>query len=296
MQIKLRALFVLFSLLIPAPAWAGDVAGALSFVPSDAFAVLGGHVERLRRSPHADRLLKELLDGEEAKLEELKKQTGFDLRRDVRAALIAVRPKAGGRGEHSVVIAEAAIEEAKLVAFLRRQGKKVEARKGPGGTFYRTGSNDALALRGGFVIAGDEPAVRAALSKRGPSPELTQLLKSVQQRDLFFAARPTAEQRRELARDKPELAEMRSLRGGADVGTSLRADAVLEVASPEAARRLHRQAQAALAVIGMTPEARDFSDILNALTIEASGREVRARLQLSQAQLKRLLDLLAALK
>jgi len=76
----------------------------------------------------------------------------------------------------------------------------------------------------------------------------------------------------------------------------LRADAVLEVASPEAARRLHRQAQAALAVIGMTPEARDFSDILNALTIEASGREVRARLQLSQAQLKRLLDLLAALK
>lgn len=295
MQIKLRALFVLLALLIPTPAWAGDVSGALAFVPSDAFAVLGGHVERVRRSPHYHRLLTALLDGEETKIEELKKQTGFDLRHDVRAALVALRPKAGGRGEHSVVIAEASIDENKLVAFLRRQGKKVEAQKGPGGTLYRTGSNDALAVRGGFVITGDEPAVRAALAKRGPSPELAQLLKSVQQRDVFFAARPTAEQRRQLAREKPELAEMRSLRGGADVGTSLRADAVLEVASPEAARRLHRQAQAALAVIRMTPEARDFGDILNGLTLEASGREVRARLQLSQAQLKRLLDLLAGL-
>jgi hypothetical protein len=231
-----------------------------------------------------------LLDGEEGKLDAMKKETGFDPRKDVRAAVVALRPK---RSDAEVVlIAEATVNEAKLVAFLRKQGKKVGTVQGAGGNIHRIGGGSAFAVRGGFIIAGDEPVVRAALAKRGPSAELSAMLKSVQQRDMFMAARPTAEQRRELGKKRPELAAMRGMKGAADVGADVKLEGTMELASAEAAKKLHVQAQMALALARLAPEARQFKALIDKLQLTVSGREINARLELTEKELGDLLQML----
>jgi hypothetical protein len=202
-------------------------------------------------------------------------------------------PEPRRRGE-PVIIAEVKVDEASLLAFISNKGRKATTKQAAGGRLHVLSDKSALAVRGRFVIAGDEGAVRSALAQRGPDKELAALLRGVQQRDVFFAGRPTDALRNELGREKRQLKELRAVSGGGQIDKQIRLDATAVMSNAAAAESLRNQLKGALLVARVAPEVRNtgLASLMDGVSVDARGKELRMKLHLDEAQIKKLLQLL----
>jgi hypothetical protein len=112
---------------------------ALAFLPFDIALVGSIHVDWARRSPQGQRLI-EALEGDRdfrrAALD-LRKQVGFDVERDIERVWVAMPVRALDGGDQIAFIARLAIDEKRLVKWLRRQhGRRLDKRRTGSSAYY----------------------------------------------------------------------------------------------------------------------------------------------------------------
>src|SRR5690606_4788561 len=124
----LRLLPILAALLA-LPLWASvahaaDVKGALVYVPQDAVGVMTVDVDGVRATPLFKKLVTQLIDSNpkaRKNLAELKQKTGFDPIEHVHSLVLAAGPDFPADDDDFVIIAEAKLDEARLVAFMQKE-------------------------------------------------------------------------------------------------------------------------------------------------------------------------------
>ncbi len=149
----------------------------LALVPAGAVTVGVIHWNELRTSPLGAKVFAEMdeisTDGDAARFLE---EAQLDPRRDVDTIIVAMSPAAPGTGDQSLVFFEGRFDVDRLsTALLVRGGAR---RMASGTDYFRLPARDASAAsRGGdpgalafinrqLIVAGDEPAVVAALARR----------------------------------------------------------------------------------------------------------------------------------
>lgn len=295
----LAILSILFTLLLAAAtATAAEPGAARRFVPRDAFGVSGVDVQGVKKSAVYKKLLGKLLrEGDVGKeLARLESETGFQLERDLRSVMTVHTLENLDDDDAILLIADARVDEARLVAFLNK-GSKLE-RVGANGGYHRTKKTGrAIAFRDGLVLAGPEPILLRALAKSGPSAALAKQLDIVEQRDVFFAMAATPAVQRKLAKHQPELGDFETMALGADVHKGIDATAVARLRNEEAARRVAMRASELRSLLVQTPGLGQvgLEHLLDGLSVRRNERDLTMHYTLSAAQLDALIAMMQAM-
>ncbi|MBW2524174.1 MAG: hypothetical protein JRI23_08360 [Deltaproteobacteria bacterium] len=288
--------------LIPLRAWAGDVQGALAYVPSDSIAVVGADVDKVRSSPlyasTFETFLKE--SGAKKKVAELAARTGLDVRRHIHAVVAAFPPTFPQDDDEFVIIAEAKVNEARLVAFAKKEGAEIQRRDSPLGPYYALdGGDGALAFRGKFVILGGQKTFQKALrAARGQSAKthgkLAPRLGLVSQHDVFGVADLPPKVRQEARGVLPGGGEVRAVSATIDVQKGVQVHAKATTDSAKTASQIAAMVQAFLDESGKDPELKKqgLDGYLSLLSVQAAGADLEASLVLTNTQLQRLIGML----
>jgi len=295
-RLVLAAALFLFIPLWAVNAAAGDVKGALRYVPSNAFAVVGVDGDQVKKSVLYKKAVEIALKerGAKRELEKLRKATGINLLRDIRSLVVAFDPQVLQDEDKFLAVVEVPVNQAKVLAFMRQEGATVEQRHGMGGTYYLLGrkQDGALAFRGKFIVVGARDVFERGMKKTGPGFKLAAQLRKVSSRALFAAADTPKSLQKKLAREDKNLGQLQALAAGADVSLGLKLDAFAQMATAAAARELEKMATMGLNQARKQPEVQQFGlgKVLNGITITAQGRELSGKLRLSSADLRNLID------
>jgi hypothetical protein len=204
---KSLRLFPILAVLLALPLWASvahaaDVKGALVYVPQDAVGVMTVDVDGVRTTPIFKKLVTKLIDANpkaRKNLEELKQKTGFDPLEHVHSVVLAAGPAFPGDDDDFLIIAEAKLDEAKLVAFMQKEGAKLTVKNDALGKWYAfDGGKGAMAFRGKHLVVGGTAIFKRALAKKGPSTTLSTALNPHLGKHLAFALEPNSAMRAEL--------------------------------------------------------------------------------------------------
>ncbi|MEM1031266.1 MAG: hypothetical protein AAF928_05065 [Myxococcota bacterium] len=298
-----RWLFLFLAVLLaptvaPTPASAANLTAALAYVPRQAIAVGTVDVDRLRRVPLFKAQLDDLfLQVPDAKRERdaLQKATGFDPVRDLHGVVGALGPNFERDDSDFVAIAQARINEKRLVAYLKTKGADVREVRGRSGRHYLLDEGLALAFRGPLVLAGGKDMVLSALTRKGADPKLKKLLSPFVLKDLAFAALVPERLRRDARREMAELGALENVRGGIDLQRGLDLDVRAGFTDPTSARAVGRTANMFLDRLRQETSGGGFGKFARKLRVQTTGVDLRATLQLSRAEVEELVGLLEAL-
>lgn len=293
-----------FVLLVPAQALAakGDLQGALAFVPRDSFAVVTADLEDVKKSALFNMAKQTLLAEEKSAkrdLAELKKKTGFDVWRDIHAAVIAFDKDFPKDDDRFALIAHATYDERKLMAFAKGKGGKMQLKQGPSGPYYLLGKrkDGALAFRGKYIILAGAKIMPTVLKKQGMGAKVRGLLAPYKSRDIAMAMEVIPTIAKQLAREDKMLKDAKTVAAGLDLtsGADLKADAGFATATTP--QKLANIANQGLAEIAKDESAKKMGvdGFLRKISVRAVGRKLEGRVKLSNGDLKRLEKLLRGL-
>jgi hypothetical protein len=295
-RLVLAAALFLFIPLWTVNAAAADIKGALKYVPSDAFAVVGVNGDRVKHSVIYKKALEIALKerGAKRELDKIRKATGINVLKDIRSLVIAFDPKVIQDDDKFLAVVEVPVNQAKVLAFMKREGAKLQTRQGMGGQYYLLGrqQDGALAFRGKFIVVGDREVFERGMKKTGPGFKLAAQLRKVSSRALFVAVDPPKKVRQKLAKEDKNLGQLQALAAGAEVSPGLKLDAFAQLATAGAASQLEQMATGGLNQARNQREVKQFGldSLLNGITITSQGRELTAKLRLSSADLQQLID------
>jgi len=296
LRLVLATALCLFIPLWAATAAAADIKGALQYVPNDAFAVVGVDGDKLRTSPLYKKAIQIALKEPGAKkdLERLRKATGIDVLKHIRSVVVAFDPNVVNDDDQFLAVIEVPANEAKVLAFMKKEGAKYEAKMGPAGKYYLLGrkKDGAMAFRGKYIILGAKPVFDKAMRKTGPSFKLKTQLNKVSGRTAFVAADVPYKLRQKLAREDKNLGEVQSFAAGADLTMGLKLDAYAKLASAAAASKLSQMANMGLKEARKAPEVKQLglASLLNGISVSAQGPNLNGKVQISSADLNKLID------
>mgnify|MGYP006998743006 CR=1 FL=1 len=161
------ALFLFALALVPALP-AAD-ATMLNLVMPDAKVIMGADFDRLTNSPFGQHVLS-LMNLEGKEFESFISATGFDPRRDLREVLVASQVVEGNIGAASIVVVRGTFDETKLTALASVKGGAVSSYNGvnliAGPPNPRHAGPTIGYLGGGYLILGQDAAVKAAIDRR----------------------------------------------------------------------------------------------------------------------------------
>ncbi len=284
--------------LTSANASAANINASLRYVPNDSYMVAGMHGDRVQTTSLYKTLVKLALQEKEIKdgLAEFKTATGFDATKDVRSVVVAASPKRKGEPDNFVVIVDAKLSEAKLLAFLKSKKAKLETVKTAQGTHHLLGSGrhrGFLAFRGQHVLIGGAAMMPRVMRKQGPKPSVAVALSKVKNRHLFIAMEPTADIRKKWSRQQKELADLRLLTAGLDLtrGAVLTSDA--RFASAASAKSLEKLAKDSMAQMSGSRQAKKMGmdQMVKGVKLQRVGSTLRGSVKLSQKQVDDLLTM-----
>jgi hypothetical protein len=293
------SLCVLFaSLLLSSGAFAADLKAAMEYVPADAFAVMALDAVAARSSPLVTESMKLLMSDDDARRElgELRTETGFDPLQHIDGLVVAV-VDAKDSDDKVVAIGEVTIDEAKVIAFAKKKGTKVETKRGAGGSYYLLDGDTAVAFRGKHVIVSGPVTIERALKKKGPKASLKSALAQNEQRTFFFAVEPNREMKKDLERESKELGTLKLVQGGVDLGSGFDGTLLGKLASAAAARRAADFFNAQLTEAKQSREMQmlGLGQILGKIVIGAKGSDVTVSLALSNDEIRSLMATLRRL-
>ncbi len=297
-----RVLMIALLLFVPlsgTSAWAGDVDGALAYVPQTSFTVIVAKMDRVKKSPIFEQA-KQMLFANEPKAKEnidkLKRETGFDVFADVEVLVVALGENITHDDDDFVAIVETKVNEAKLVAFIKKEGGKLEKKNDAAGGHYVLGSDkkSRMAFRDKFVIIGGQKAFDAAMKKQGMAAGLKARLDSVKSYDVYAAALTNPALRDKLGKEDPQLGQVDKASAGINLVSGLDVLAVVEFMTAAPAQELAKQANQGLAEAKKARELQrmGLTRYLEKITVKAAGRKLSATLRLSAADVKKLGELL----
>jgi hypothetical protein len=294
----LLAALLLWLPLFTTSALAADVDGALAYVPTDSFGVVVAKLDKLSTSPLIAQA-KQLMFTENPKakenLDKLAKATGFDPFRDAKTLAVAVGPDVFKNDDHFVAVIEAKIDEARLIAFVKKEGGKMQPKTGASGKYYEIGKrgDGRIAFRGNFVIVGAGSPFDKALLKQGIAPGLRAQLKPHEGQEIFAAINVIAEAQMEIAREQKELADLKAAAGGLSISPGLDLSLIAEFASSKAPTMLAKLANDGLDEVGKSREVKRMgvANMLAKVKVRAAGNKLIGDLKLSEADVKKLIEL-----
>ena len=302
-SLRCPALFVaVILILLPLRAWAGDVEGALAYVPSDSIAVVGADVDKVRASPLFAPLYEEFLNesGARKKLAEIATHTGVNVRRDIHAIVAAFPPTFPQDDDEFVIIVEAKVNEARLVAFAKKEGAKIQRKDSPAGPYYALdGGDGAMAFRSNYVIIGGrntfQKALRAAQGRSAKTHgKLAARLALVGNQAAFGVADVPPKLRQESKGVLPGGGEVRALVATIDVSQGVKINARATTNSPKTASQIASMAQAFIDESGRDPSLKKqgLDGYLSLLKVQAAGADLEAKLSLTNTKVRRLIGLI----
>jgi hypothetical protein len=298
LRLVLAAALLLFVPFVPRQAQAADINGALAYAPSDSFAVSGVHGDKVKRSQLYKKVLAALLSKkrDKKKLDELKRETGFDPRTDIKSIVAAAPSDVLQDDDAFVVIAEARINERRMLAFMKKEGKKVHKKKGRHGSYYLLGKRQegALAFRGKFVIVAGAVIIDKALAKQGLAPKIGRAVSRLKRRHVFAVFQPPAKIRREMAKEVPAFGQANLITGGLDIAAGAKLDVVASFDSAKAAQQAEL-----IANEGLKRGAQDrklkrmkLDGLVNQIKLRRVGRDLQGSLTVSGQQMDRMIKML----
>src|SRR5690606_20758756 len=121
---------------------------ALAYVPKDSVGVMTIDVGGVRTTPIFQKLVEAVFKSKpraKTNLDELKKKTGFDPLKDVHGLVMAAGPGFPADDDDFLVIAEAKLDEARLIAFMQKEGAKLTPKSDALGKWYLLDDDGAMA-------------------------------------------------------------------------------------------------------------------------------------------------------
>jgi len=150
--------------LLSTPAFAGDVEGALKYVPANFTTVVAVDFDAVRKSPFFDMATAMLDKNKGAK--SIEHELGLDAKKDLKTFVLAGPEAFMHHEEQFVVIIDAKIDGDKLIAYVKSQSGSVTEKKVGAASVYVVDKEGAFAVDGKFVIAGYAPLVEQALAAK----------------------------------------------------------------------------------------------------------------------------------
>jgi len=303
---RLLTLILTASLLLLAPAQAraatGDIKGALAYVPRDSFAVVTSNLEGLKKAALFAMVKQTLLREEKSakkNLAELERKTGFDVWRDIHAAVIAFDKDFTKDDDRFVAIMHATYDQQKLVSFVKSEGGKLQLKQSPSGPYYLLGSRKegALAFRGKFIILAGAVLMPEVLRKQGLGAKVRGLWAPHQSEDIAVAVDVIPDVAKKLAREDRMLKDAKAITAGLNLrqGADLKVEATFANASVP--NQLSKMANQGLAEIksDKSTQKMGLDKFLSKVSVRAAGRLLKGRATLSNGDLKKLDGLLRGL-
>lgn len=281
---------------------AANLSAALTYVPADAMAVGTVDVSKLQRLPLYKKLQQRFYAEEpEAKKEvdELRQATGFDPFRDIRGLVVALGPDFEQDDDQFVVIAEAKVNEQRMIAYMKKKGATPQLRNDAQiGRWYEIAGGDAaLAFRGPHVIFGGVKTFKAAMAKKGASPKIKALLSPYLVKDLGFAALVPSKMKKDARREMAELGDIETVRGGGSLQNGLDLELLAGFNSATSASRLATIANQFLDRARQSPEisSTGLGKYANKLQLNAIGKDIKASIKLTRTEVDELVKLVETL-
>jgi len=135
----------------------------VSLAMPDAQAMAGVNLEQVRLSPFGQFMLAQSAAMQEAGLQKMIENTGFDPRRDLREILVA--SNGTGIGTQSLILGRGTFDVSKIAAAAQADGETIETYKGV--SIIEKSKQEALAFLDSTVaIMGEQTAVRAAIDRK----------------------------------------------------------------------------------------------------------------------------------
>lgn len=284
---------------------ARPVGGALAWFPAETQIVVALDFARLRVTPLWGQLaaLVQADPQDQALLAEVTRRTGFDPLRQIDSIIVAFPEEARNGGAMGMVVRGRALDEARLVAYVRdqvaKEGDDLFSFRRDGRTLWATRKQPTVA---GFFAdertfvfgAGGWAEKMAELGRRAPAPaEQNQPLVHLVERagvtnPLWAAAIVPAATRALLASD-PALASgggITRLALGVDVGSGLQANLVADLGTRQQAETMTSQVTEAIRAAKRSPQVLlmgigPYLDGINARTVDVSSQ---ITVKLSQTQ------------
>lgn len=279
--------------VVVGPAYAGDGATLVTFIPDSSKAVLSVDVATLRSTGALDALMRST--GADVQLQRVGGRldtVGFNPRQQIATALIVV--DSFGKNTQPLIIFEGTFPRAAIENALTNEASATRTMVGQIPVYTR-GSRGSLAFLAPDVAAiGPTPLVRAAAAiaagqaRSTPNRALARELGRVNRtKNLWFVGVPPAEH---LVGTPLEGAK--SVRGAASISGALDLTVEATMADAAAATKAADSGKAQQAAMAARDEvaALGLAPVVNATTISARADTVRVAVSLDQARFRRLLS------
>jgi len=292
------AALLLGLLALAGTATAGDVGGALKYVPADFTTVVAIDVDAVRTSPLFDALMKTAQDGGD--LQAMKQQFGFDATKDLATFVLAGPDELMKREEQVVAIFGGRFDAKRLASFIESQGDKAQKKQVGDATVYTVDGEFAIAIDGTFVIGGAAALVDKALAaktgKNVTQGKLGSLIKKVQGKKGGFAVIGASKKVKDkLGKELQDLADLESAGVSFDVKGGIAVTLYATFASPKAASAVVDGIREVTKELTQDPDMKELgiADAVSHATMKAEGKTAEFGVKLDDAAAKKLLGALS---
>lgn len=287
--------------VLSTPALAGDVEGALKYVPAGFTTVVAVDFDAIRKSPFFDMATAMLDQNSGAKA--MEKEIGFDAKKDLKTFILAGPEAFMHHEEQFVVIIDAKIDGDKLIAFVKSQGESVTEKPVGTATMYQVDKEGAFAIDGKFVIAGYAPLVEQALAAKGGksigSGPLASLVKRFKgSKGAFAISGAGPKVRSMMSGDMPEFDKLQSAGVGLDLSAGAALTLIGNFADAGAASTIAEGIGGALRDAGSDPDLKEMglASMVGKIKAAAKGKAVEIGFKLDAAEAKQLVETFAKMQ
>ncbi len=308
MSITRKSFFLLLAtaMLLPffaTPAFADDGTAALDFIPKDTMMVISMDVDGMRGSDMFKQFMSAAMSDPDTKkdLDLLKAATGFDAEKDISSIVIAVPPDVE-KTENFLVIAKAKVDEAKVMAYAKKEGGEFKEMSHEGVTWYEIDNEGGIAFMGPHIVLGTTAALKAAIAtKKGSMKNASKgsvgpMLKAVDTKaDVWFAMAIPEILRKQMGAADPMAGEIQSAHASMDLATGLALKITVNATTAEIANQLVEVGNAGLQGVGADPSMKQMGldAALTKLVLKADGKAIKVGLNLTKAELAKIEQALA---
>lgn len=289
---RLRTVFA--STLAATLAFATDN-GLWKYLPPDATAISGIDVERTKNSPFGRYLLSQIADDEPA-LNNLRKATGFDPRRDLQSLIVAALPDHNS----AVFLAHGVFDQAKILSTARSESASIIVFEGANVIVPKDETHWIAFLDSTLVLAGPAERIRAAIARAKSSvAPAGRLVKAQSLAATYDAWVVSSDPAGGLLKGIPAnqngdmLRSIRQAAGGVKFGVHIEIDAHATARSARDATALHDAIRFIAGMIRLNssdPQSQPVTTLLDSMRLVASGDQVSLHLQLPESEIEKWID------
>ncbi len=289
---------------LTSPALAGSLDSGLKYVPADFSLVVGVDFDSIRASKIYRAIEPELLRslGVTMELEQLAKETGFDVMKDVKSLIIA-GPEAMMRGGDAFVMVIGAKHDApRLVAYLNKVGAKLEPKTSSAGKYFAIDGEGAIGFFGDHIVIGPtkhfNQALKAKAGRNVTQGRLGATLRKFKGSKSGFAVVAGSKALRDsVGPNAKELEDLTAIGMGFDVSRGVGVSMLASFNTTKAPASLATQFNNGIREASSDPEIKEMGldGLVNKIQASARGKDFNLSLSLTDKETETLVEFFEAM-